>query len=115
MFAALAVFVLVVGWPCPFRAIVGAPCPTCGLTRATRLVLHAEFGAATRMHPLVWIVDPFVGAWLTSEIVGYLRKGRWGVSSEIPAARLMVSAVAVLLVVVWVARFLGALGGPVPA
>ena len=60
-------------WPCPVHVIAGVPCPTCGMTRATRLVLHGDLGAATAMHPLVWVVVPWLALLFVLETVGYLR------------------------------------------
>lgn len=38
---------------CPLRTLTGIPCLTCGGTRATRHLLHGEFGAAFLQSPLV--------------------------------------------------------------
>ena len=112
--AAAGALLLVVGWPCPIRALVGHPCPACGLTRALRLALTGDFGGATRIHPLVWIVVPFVCAWLAIEVVGYVRNGAWGASARVPHGTKALVAFATLMFAVWIARFAGALGGPVP-
>jgi hypothetical protein len=112
--AAAAGVLLVVGWHCPIRALVGAPCPTCGMTRALRHALHGDFAGATRWHPLVWIVVPFVAAWLAIELVGFVRTGAWGASARIPHATRALVVVATLIFAVWIARFFGAFGGPAP-
>ncbi len=36
---------------CPFRAVTGFPCPTCGLTRTTGALLHGRIGEAVRTNP----------------------------------------------------------------
>lgn len=39
--------------PCPFRALTGLPCPTCGSTRAVLAFLHLDIVAAISANPLV--------------------------------------------------------------
>jgi hypothetical protein len=38
---------------CLLHAATGIPCPTCGMTRAIRLLLHGEIGAAFLLNPLM--------------------------------------------------------------
>jgi hypothetical protein len=102
-----------VKWPCPLQALGGIPCPTCGMTRAARLVAHGDLAAATRMHPLWFVVLPFATVAAAVEVVGYVRTGSWGAAPRIPALRYAGYAVAALLLLVWIARFFGAFGGPV--
>ena len=45
---------------CPFRTVTSVPCLTCGATRATRALVHLDFGAAFVMNPLVAVL--LVGA-----------------------------------------------------
>ena len=115
LLAGIGALLIIVGWPCPIRAVVGYPCPTCGMTRALRLALRGDFAGATRWHPLVWIAVPFVAAWLTVEIVGYLRTGAWGASARVKHGTKALVAVAVAIFIVRIARFFGAFGGPAPA
>jgi hypothetical protein len=102
-----------IAWPCPLRKLAGVSCPTCGMTRATRLALRGELGAALAMHPLVVLVVPLLALYLAVELGGYVRTGRWGTSAKIPHGRALFYATIALLVGVWVARLQGALGGPV--
>jgi uncharacterized protein DUF2752 len=44
------------GWTCPFLHIVGVPCPGCGLTRATALLLHGNLRAALNYHAFAPVV-----------------------------------------------------------
>ena len=101
-------------WPCPLRAALGLPCPTCGMTRATRLLAAGDAAGATAMHPLVWLVGPLLAAYLVVEVGGYLRTGLWGTAGRVPYARAVLYGTVALLVIVWLARFLGAFGGPAP-
>jgi len=38
------------GWPCPFKAAFGIPCPGCGLSTAVGLLLHGNWRAAIATH-----------------------------------------------------------------
>jgi hypothetical protein len=52
-FAAVALALLasgVVGWPCPFLLLTGIPCPGCGLTRATLLLLRGRVTDSLHFH-----------------------------------------------------------------
>jgi hypothetical protein len=43
-------------WPqCPFLAITGLPCVTCGATRSTIAFLHGDFLSALRWNPLAFV------------------------------------------------------------
>lgn len=44
------------GWPqCPFLAMTGWPCLTCGATRATIALLHGDFLQAFSWNPLAFL------------------------------------------------------------
>jgi hypothetical protein len=109
--AALAI--LWFGWRCPIELATGHPCPTCGITRATRLVLRGDFAGATRLHPLVWLAVPVVALFLSVELVGYVRTGTWGASRRMKGGDALMLTTATLLFVLWLARFAGYFGGPV--
>lgn len=38
------------GWPCPFKTVFGIPCPGCGLSTATGLLLHGHWQEAIATH-----------------------------------------------------------------
>jgi hypothetical protein len=43
-------------WPhCPFLALTGFPCLTCGATRATIALLHGDFPLAVSWNPLAFL------------------------------------------------------------
>jgi hypothetical protein len=102
-------------WPCPMRTFIHVPCPTCGMTRAARFALHGDLASATRLHPLWFVVLPALVMVGVGEVIGFARTGAWGrVTQHRWTAR--VGAVVVLaLIVVGIARFAGAFGGPAPA
>jgi uncharacterized protein DUF2752 len=100
---------------CPFAILTRHPCPGCGLTRGTLALLHGHLGEALRFHPLVPVVSPLVALVLGWNALSYVRRGRWS-AAEGAQGRWITRAAAMLgalMIAVWVARFLGALGGPV--
>jgi hypothetical protein len=84
------------------------------MTRAAKLVLAGDLAGATHMHPLWWLVLPAFVVLGGAELVGYLRTGDFGFISNRRWFKWFAGFVLAALVVVWLARFLGALGGPVP-
>lgn len=100
---------------CPFAISTHVPCPGCGLTRATRALLEGRLGEAVHLHPLSPVVSPLVAVMVLWGVVVYVRGqgrspdelgGRWIIGGSI----VLLAA----LVGVWIARFFGAFGGPVP-
>jgi hypothetical protein len=65
------------------------------------------------MHPLVWLVVPFVVLVVVIELAGYVRTGAFGASGRVRGVKPTMVLLAVAMFALWVARFLGAFGGPV--
>lgn len=103
---------------CPSAGMLGLPCPGCGLTRATLLLLQGEFSRAFALHPLVIPLAPMYFGAVGLLGVDLLR----GPSHTTPSApwltRRWVSIFGALVlaatVTLWVLRFFGYFGGPVP-
>jgi hypothetical protein len=117
LFAVLLLAVVFEAPLCPTAALLGVPCPGCGLTRATLSLLHGDLTGALRFHPLVPLLAPLyfglIGAAALGYVVGPQRSlprlrlsGRWVTPSA--------WALFTLVFGVWIARFFGAFGGPVP-
>ncbi len=111
--AVLLVAVPAIPSTCPLRLLFHVPCPSCGLTRAARLALGGDFAGASRMHPLWFLVLPYVGIVGAGESVGFVKSGEWGTVAGKPAVKWMGVGIVALLVGVWAARWFGAFGGPV--
>lgn len=114
---AAGVLLLLVELPiCPTAAIAGVPCPGCGLTRATFALLRGDVQQAYRYHPLVFVLAPvYVGTvlWCAYRFV----RGGEGAPTSRHVDRWITRGALVLLVLllgVWLLRFGGLFGGPVP-
>lgn len=99
---------------CPAAALLGLPCPGCGLTRATLALLRGDAQTAFSFHPLVFVAVPgliSIGVASGARVLGW-RGGMPALSTRWIAlcAALLVG----LFFAVWVARWFGAFGGPVP-
>lgn len=100
---------------CPVAILTHHPCPGCGLTRGTLALAHGHLSEALRFHPLVPVVTPLVALAFGWNALSYVRRGRWAAVEGLQG-RWITRATAMLgavMLAVWVARFLGALGGPV--
>jgi hypothetical protein len=104
---------------CPLASSCGIPCPGCGLTRATFALLHGDIRSALRLHPLVWLLSPLFIGFVGSAVFELVR----GPSLAPPRARirwasrrmsLVATGILLLTLSVWLARFAGYFGGPVP-
>jgi Protein of unknown function (DUF2752) len=96
---------------CPSGAL-GIPCPGCGLTRATFALISGDFAGATALQPLALVVCPLLAGALLYATARYVLTGRvspqrWGAAPILIASMLA-------LTVVWVVRWFGYFGGPVP-
>lgn len=101
---------------CPFAIVTRLPCPGCGLTRATLAILHGHLHESLRFHPLALIVSPIIVGAFSYNAFMYVTRGRW-VAAEAAQGRWINGFALVLgaaMVGVWIARFFGAFGGPVP-
>ena len=101
---------------CPFALLTGHPCPGCGLTRATLALLHGDVAASLHFHPLAMVISPLVGGIVGYDVFVYLRSGRSAATQTLQGRWVTIGAVVlgVVAVAVWIARFFGWFGGPVP-
>jgi hypothetical protein len=97
---------------CPTRNWLHLPCPGCGATRATWLALQGDWAGSLRMHPLAMVVGVLM---VPSGLITLRGIVREGVPAPMPRPlRWIWYLVAGALVAVWLARFAGFFGGPVP-
>ena len=96
---------------CP-SAAAGIPCPGCGLTRATLALLGGDVASATALQPLALVVCPLLGGATLYACLRYLFTGKVDADRWHAGPILVVSMAA--LTVVWIMRWFGFFGGPVP-
>ncbi len=103
--------------PCVFAHVFHVPCPGCGSTRSAVALLHGDLDQALRFNPFGPVLALFLGvlslqALASMFVHGDLRgagEGRLGA-----VLKYGIFAVAGLEIALWVVRFFGVLGGPVP-
>jgi hypothetical protein len=108
--AAVLLFVPAIPSLCPIRWVVGQPCPSCGLTRATRLAIDGDWMGAFHMHPL-W---PVALAFVAFAVAVELMQARGGRPALLRWRARFGIVLVIALLTVWVARFFGLFGGPAP-
>lgn len=101
---------------CPFALITRHPCPGCGLTRAALELAQGHVAEALRLHPLSILLVPVVGLIMAHNVLAYIKDGRASATESLQgrAATAIAIVLGLLGVAVWIARFFGAFGGPVP-
>jgi len=101
---------------CAAAGLFGVPCPGCGLTRATLAGLRGDLAGAFRLHPLFAAAAPayfyLVFGIAYRYVAGPLARPPSRLENRIVS--LVAGVLVVLLLAVWVSRFFGAFGGPVP-
>ena len=102
---------------CAFAMATRHPCPGCGTPRAARALLHGDLAQAFRYTPMGPVV---IAALFVVAVESVFRVARYGNIQDLGtrgparfAVRVLLVAL-VLQIVVWIARFFGFFGGPVP-
>jgi hypothetical protein len=102
---------------CLLAQFLHLPCPTCGLTRAMRLLAAGRIDASLRMHPLAIPIVLAFAAIALSTVTAAMTRGSpvdfyrtW----HGRAALVFLGVAYAAAVALWVLRFFGAFGGPVP-
>ena len=113
----LAVALFVSPPSCPLATRFHVPCPGCGLTRASRLLLSGDVSASLHLQPLLVPLVLAMAALGVGVVAATLVHGHPGALVQARSGRavlvfaLVVTAATVAL---WALRFTGFFGGPVP-
>ena len=101
---------------CPSALLLHTPCPGCGMTRAAWLLLRGDVRGSIAMHPLA-IPTLLATALIALAMVRvtFARGGVGGMVDDRLSRLAVVAFVAIQIasVALWIARMLGAFGGPV--
>ena len=101
---------------CPVASLAHAPCPTCGATRSSLALLHGDLHGAL-LNPFAPVMLALLGGFAARLVFVSVRDGDARRFGEGRLVSLMLRVLLVTLglaIVVWIARFFGAFGGPVP-
>ena len=103
--------------PCGFARMFHVPCPGCGSTRAMLALAHGDLNGLVHNNPLAPLMTLLVVALASQALASVLATGTFrrvgdGTIGLVVSRGVMV--VGGLEVLVWIARFAGFLGGPVP-
>jgi hypothetical protein len=94
--------------PCAVATLTHHPCPGCGSTRAVLALFRGDLEAVVRTNPFGPFMAAILGVLVYQAITSMLFDGSGKVLTRV------VVVIAALETVLWVARFCGAFGGPVP-
>ena len=103
--------------PCGFARMFHMPCPGCGSTRAMLALASGDLHALVRYNPFAPFMTALVVLLAVQAVMsvlstGTLREvGQGRIGTVVSRGMVLVAALEVL---VWIARFGGFLGGPVP-
>ena len=123
MFAVTALWAFVAlpyvigSYQCPFAALTHHPCPGCGMTRAFLLLFAGDIRASLAMHPLAVPTALAQAAIAVGSFVAAVRYGAPWTMFERRWGRVLLLVLVLVLAadfLLWIARWLGAFGGPVP-
>ncbi len=100
-----------VPWLCPFRALTGLPCATCGMTHAFVHLAHGEVASALAASPFGALLAAGAWAYALADL-GRLALGRPWPRLGTGAARGLAALAGVGLLANWVFLLARARGGP---
>jgi Protein of unknown function (DUF2752) len=116
-FGVLGALLYAKAMPCAFAQLFHLPCPGCGSTRAVLALVQGDVHGLLRYNPLGPIMALLLGVLAAQAFVSMLFHGDFRAAGEGRIGLLVkrgIFVVAALEMLLWIARFAGAFGGPVP-
>ncbi len=102
---------------CPIATVLHVPCPACGSSRAVDALVHGDLAGVARWNPIAPVAVAALATLGLQTAWAAYREGSPIARLDTRAARWTVRvllACVVLELAIWLARFAGFLGGPVP-
>jgi len=103
--------------PCGFATVTHHPCPGCGSTRAVLALFHGDLGGVFRTNPFGPAMAVILGVLVYQAVTSMLFDGDFRRVAGGRSGKILTRVVIVLAsleTLLWIARFCGAFGGPVP-
>ena len=103
--------------PCAFARVFHTPCPGCGSTRSAIALLQGDLHGVLHYNPMGPVMALLIGLLAAQSFVSVLVHGDFRDAGEGRLGFVVkrgIFLVVALEIVLWVARFFGAFGGPVP-
>lgn len=95
------------GWQCPVRHTLHVPCPGCGLTRATKLLLQGEWSHSLQVHAFAPAVVLFAALLVVSLVLPIAwRQFGLGALAKIEQRTHVTTLILLALVGYWLVRIL---------
>lgn len=92
-------------WPCPFFHLTGIPCPGCGLTRATVLLLQGDLRGSLTFHAFAPLVLVGFGILGTAGLLPERSREPWlGMLERLERQSYLVFILLAALVFYWLGR-----------
>lgn len=103
--------------PCMFAKVTHHPCPGCGSTRAVLALLHGDLHDVVRYNPFGPAMAVLMGIFGVQAFTSMVKYGDFRLAGEGRLGRsmkLVFLGVAIFELGLWIVRFFGFFGGPVP-
>ena len=103
--------------PCAFATLTHRPCPGCGSTRSVLALAHGDLEGVLRTNPFGPFMAAVLGVLVYQAITSMLFDGDFRRVAGGRSGKVLTRIVVVIVglqTVLWIARFCGAFGGPVP-